>query len=95
MEYISMSLKGTIYAEGKGGSDDHDDYDEDSGAEGSGNKDSGNKDSGSGNDKAANASKKSPDTGDTNDITGPLAMMLVSAAALGAMGYRRRREELK
>ena len=74
MEYISMSLKGTIYAEGKGGADDYDE------------------DSGSGNGKAANASKKGPDTGDTNDITGTLAMMIVSAAALGAMGYRRRKE---
>ena len=74
MGYISMSLKGTIYAEGKGGADDYD------------------VDSGSGNGKAANASKNSPDTGDTNDIKGPLAMMLVSAAALGAMGYRRRKE---
>jgi len=77
MEYISMSLKGTIYAEGKGGPDDYDNYDEDSG---------------SGNGKAAGSSKSVPNTGDTNDITGALAMMLVSAAALGAMGYRRRKE---
>ena len=85
MEYIIMSLKGTIYAEGKGGPDDYDDYDEDSGSKGSS----------SGNGKAANASKNSPDTGDANDITGPLAMMLTSAAALGAMGCRRRKENRK
>jgi len=77
MEYISASLKGTIYAVGTGGPDDYDNYDEDSG---------------SGNGKAAGSSKSVPNTGDTNDITGTLAMMLVSAAALGAMGYRRRKE---
>ena len=88
MEYISMSLKGTIYAEGKGGPDDYDDYDEDSGAEGSGS-------SVNGSGKAAGSSKSSPNTGDPNDITGFLAMMLASAAALGVMGYRRVRENRK
>lgn len=36
---------------------------------------------------------KGVNTGDTNDIAGLLTMMIVSLGALGAMGYRRRKED--
>ena len=43
--------------------------------------------------KADSGKKKGVNTGDTNDIAGLLALMLASAGALGAIGYRRRRED--
>ena len=36
---------------------------------------------------------KGVNTGDTNDIAGLLTMMVVSLGALGAMGYKRRKED--
>jgi len=45
--------------------------------------------------KTAGSGKKGKGakTGDTNDIAGLLALMFASAGALGAIGYRRRRED--
>jgi len=52
--------------------------------------DNGGSGSGSGN-GGSGSSKGGSKTGDPNDIAGLLALMLASAGALGAMGYRRRR----
>lgn len=45
-----------------------------------------------GNGKGGSTSKGGTKTGDPNDIAGLLALMLASGGALGAMGYRRRKE---
>ena len=39
------------------------------------------------------ANSKGANTGDSNDITGLLALMIASVGALGALGYRRRKED--
>ncbi|MBP3899008.1 MAG: InlB B-repeat-containing protein [Mogibacterium sp.] len=43
--------------------------------------------------KTAASGKKGVQTGDSNDIAGLLALMIVSVGTLGAIGYKRRRED--